>query len=261
MLPKPVEPSAAIDQAVVDYGKMMRDLVPILDTHHESLKNMLIGFEHMVQYMGNKAYTSIVQSIEYKNIDSVRTLFQQVAPYLKPQDCSLLNTLVEVADCQEAKQRLTEYLNTTRNTPLHKKSTEPPERVVTIAESRVVTPVVSAKPSADPNTAVTATVRVNEINWGMLRGIQSLICRIFRIRPFALQYDRVEPGSDSLIIKWVTSTNMVSQMQSVVLDDGDRKLLKQKYVFSIRIGTEHTAILVDKLVSCYTVYMATVARY
>ena len=50
MLPKPVEPSAAIDQAVVDYGKMMRDLVPILDTHSESLKNMLIGFEHMVQY-------------------------------------------------------------------------------------------------------------------------------------------------------------------------------------------------------------------
>ena len=278
-LPKPpVHPCGAIDQAIVDYGTMMRDLIQILD-RHKALLNILMAFEHMVEYVGNKEYINIVQSKEYKEVTSVRTLFQQLAPYLKPPDCSLLKALVEVAGCEEAMQRLTEYLHTTKNNPLILKSSKPvknPDKDAPILESRAATSatsigstgssttrrvleteadvtvleseasaaVVTVKPSAGPSTVpVTATVEVREMNWGMLRGIQSLICGIFRVPPFALQYDSAESGS--VVIKWRTSENIASQMRLIMFDDGDRKLLLRVNVINIQVG-EHYPIIVNK---------------
>ena len=64
------------------------------------------AFVHMAHHMEHTVYTDIIQSDRYGAVDSVETLFELLAPYLKKPDCSLLSALVSVTNCDEAMQRL-----------------------------------------------------------------------------------------------------------------------------------------------------------
>ena len=230
---------------------MITDLISILEHTEDSLSNMLKAFYHMAQYEGKDLYIRIVQSTEYANINSVQSFFQLLAPYLKSPDCSLLKALVKAAKCEEALERLTRYLDISTNVKLDNNFSKSPvperpsQKHALVPESEAAgsatspPPVVRSEPTVDHSPVpVTATVAVDEMSWGMQRGLQSLIGGIFRVLPFFLQYDCIESGS--VTIKWVTSKKIASQMQSVVLDDGDLKLFLRENVVSIQVGTEYT---------------------
>ena len=90
---------------------MVCDIILILERYEGALKRMLITFEQMVLPMKSETYTALVKSKEYRNVRSVRTLFQLLGPYWKPVDCSLLEMLVEATMCKEAIDRLRKYLS------------------------------------------------------------------------------------------------------------------------------------------------------
>ena len=93
-----------------DFGAMVCDIAMILQRIDGALERMLITFEQMVLPMKSKTYTALVKSEDYRNVRSVRALFQLLGPYWKPVDCSLLTTLVKATKCQEASDRLCSYL-------------------------------------------------------------------------------------------------------------------------------------------------------
>lgn len=109
----PSSPTPAQDTIclpIYEFGAMMRDITLLLESNDKSLEKMLITFEQMAYYMDSKTYIAIVESKEYKVVDSVRTLFRLLAPCWKPVDCSLLIALVHAAGCDKAMHRLKEYL-------------------------------------------------------------------------------------------------------------------------------------------------------
>ena len=240
---------------------MMNDLVQILEKSDNSLKSMQVTLEHMA--VENGPCFDFVHSKEYENICSVRIFFRRLAPHLKPLDCSLLRALVRAAQCEEAMQRLNDYLHATNNVVLTKASEESvvpsepdhmlqyagtPDSVATPSiPTTISTPVISSQPTADPDAVpveVTVESDVDEVTCGLCRGMQSLLCGMFRVFPFSLQYDGLEPGS--VIIKWSTSKRNASRMQAILLDDGDLKLLLRENIVSIRVGKEYTVIVGEK---------------
>ena len=234
-----------IDLYSVVYGVMMKDLIRILENSNDSLKNMKIAFVHMAHHTECTVYTGIIQSEQYKAVDSVETFFELLAPYLKAPDCSLLRALVIAAACERAMQRLTVYLTKSQSFVLAVENSHvsppenAPESVSAIADSN---PIIISEPVADPSAMpVTARVAVDEMSWGMLRNVQSLLCGVFGVPPFALQYNEAESGS--VTIKWTTSRKIALHMQSVVLDDGDLKLLMQERIVSVQVGMDYKILV------------------
>ena len=237
---------------------MMRDVIRILESNYQSLKNMLIAFEHMAHSMKIKAFVDIVQSKEYVTLNSVRTFFRCLAPHMDPVDCSLLRALVRAADCEKAKQRLDEYLCMSANVVLTKNDTKscihPEPKALSLAaldsakdETATLTvahtAVVSSEPVADSSEIpVTATVAEDEMTWGKLRRIQSLLCGLFTIPPFTLPYKEAESGS--IVVKWVTSQDILHNAPA--LDSGDLMLLHQEKIVSIQIGMKYTIPVVSQ---------------
>lgn len=250
---KPEQSSHVVNQASVEYGIMINDLISLLESNKECLKNMLKAFYHMAQYEGEKVFTNIVQSTEYENTTSVQSFFQLLAPYIKSPDCFLLKGLVSAAKCKEAMDRLDKYLDVSMNRRLAKGLSTV---TADFSQNEAATPealLPSSKPVANHEPVrVTTAVAINDINWGMLQRIQSLICGIFRIPPFSLQYSCVESGL--VTIEWNTSKKIASHMQSVVLDDGDQKLLLKENIANIQVGMEcifTTGIIMVSLLYIY----------
>ena len=235
----------------------MRDLTDILQSADGSLKSMVVAFEHMAYYMKNKSYIFIVQSKAYEAVDSVRALFRLLAPHLQPVDCSLLKALVEAAGVEQAIQRLDEYLHMTNTCLLGSGS----EKVLTLQEieswntpqlplqtqntSKSLVPhdssndVITSQPVAySTSLPVTTVVAAEEMSWGTFRCIQSLLCGIFTVPSCALQYDDKQPGS--VVVTCITSQEMLSQIRSTLLDDGDMLLLLREKIVSIQVGKEYT---------------------
>ena len=155
----PSSPGQSISQPAIEFGKTMRDLIDILQSADHALKRMLVAFEHMAHYIKNREYIAIVQSKEYKAVDSVRALFQLLAPHLKPVDCSLLKALVEAAGVEQAIQRLDEYIHMTS-------SGSGSEKVHTPYEMGTLSQI-----SSQP----VAVTEAKEMSWGTFRWIQSLL--------------------------------------------------------------------------------------
>ena len=82
-----------IPKFMQEFGMMVCDIILILECYEGALKRMLITFEEMVLLMKRETYTALVKSEEYRNVHSVRALFQLLGPYWKPVDCSLLEML------------------------------------------------------------------------------------------------------------------------------------------------------------------------
>ena len=222
----------------------MRDLTDILQSADGALKSMLIAFQHMAHYMDNKTYISIVQSKAYEAVDSVQALFRLLAPHFKPIDCSLLKALVEAAGVEQAIQRLDEYLRMTSSCLLRNGAEEvcAPCEVETLSqnESKALvdstSDVINSPPDAD--STVTTVVEGEEMSWGAFRWIQSLLCGMFEVPPCALRYDDKKPGS--VVVTSVTSLEMLSQIKSTLLDDGDMVLLLCEKIVSIHVGKDYT---------------------
>ena len=213
----------------------MAKMTEILENCENSLKRMKTAFMHIVHHMEHEVYTNIIQSEKYRAVVSVETFFELLAPYLKPPDCSLLKALVCATDCERAIQRLEKYLDKSSNQVLDDSS--PPDNA---PESEMENEsVITSEPIAAASSAVhiTARMSVAEMSWGMLRHAQSLLCGLFRGPQFALQYNEVESGS--VIIKWTTSMKIAVHMQSVLLDDGDMKLLLQERIVSVQVGLNY----------------------
>ena len=249
-------------QASIDYGIMMTDLISILECNKESVKFMRACFDHMVHHVGKKMkmYLDIIESNEYEKINSVQSFFKLLGPYLKSPDCSLLKALVQATKCEEAMERLTKYLDISTNVKLDNDFSKlpvprrPSQEHALVPESEAASsatsprPVVRSEPTVDHSLVpVTTTVAEDEMSLGMLRQIQSLVCGLLRVPQFSLQYNCVEPGS--VIIKWATSKKIAFQMQSIVLDDGDLKLLLRENIVSIQIGMEYTVTTGNRMVS------------
>lgn len=221
----------------------MNDLISILEQSEDSLNNMLKAFYYMAQYEGRKVYIDIVKSTDYEETSSVQSLFKLLAPFLTSPDYSVLKALVKAAKCEEAMERLTTYLEISTNVQLSTVSRRPslehiPENQA--AGSVATSPlVISSEPTANHDCVpVSATVAVDEMSWGMLRGIHSLVCGVFRVPPFCLQYDCAEPGS--VTIKWTTSKKIAFQILSIVLDDIDLNILLGKGIVRIQVGKIYT---------------------
>ena len=210
----------------------MTNLIEILENYENSLIRMKTAFEHMVHYMEHDKLTNIVQSAKYRAIATVVAFFQLLARLLKTPDCSLLGALVHATNCERANQILQEYLDKSSNS-----SMSPPDNVPESEsdnESVIASEPIAADSSAVP---ITARMSVAVISCGMLRHAQSLLCGLFRVPQFALQYNEVESGS--VIIKWTTSKKIAVHMQSVVLDDGDMELLLQERIVSVQVGLNY----------------------
>ena len=215
----------------------MRDLTEILQSADGALKNMLVSFEHIAHYVKNETYISIVQSKAYEAVDSVRALFRLLAPHLQPVDCSLLKALVEAAGVEQAIQRLNEYLHMTNDCLLGSGS----EKVHTPHEMETISSQPVAPLDADSTSVpVTTVVEAEEMSWGVFRYIKSLLCGIFRIPSYALQYVCKEPPG-SVVVTFTTSLEMLSQIKSTLLDDGDRLLLVCKRIVSFKVGKDYTS--------------------
>ena len=227
----------------------MSDLTEILQSSNRALEKMLVAFEHMSYYMKNKTYITIVESEAYKAVNSVRTLFQLLAPHLNPVDCSLLSALVDASGSEKAMQRLKEYLSKSESLTLGKGSYVAlvPDTLSRNGSTNLVpgdprSNVKSTDPVADSSPVpVTARVDAVEVSWGTFRYISSLLCGVFGVPPFALPYDEVDSGS--VVIKWTTTKKMVLHIQSTVLDDGDLKLLLQEKIVCIQVGTEYAVVV------------------
>ena len=234
----PVQSHGIVDQASIDYGVMMTKLTEILENCENSLKRMKTAFVHMVHHMEHEVYTNIIQSEKYRAVVSVETFFELLAPYLKSPDCSLLKALVCATNCERAIQRLEKYLDKSRNLVLDDSS--PPDNAPESEMENESVTVITSEPIAADFSAVPITARMSvaEVSWGMLRHAQSLLGGLFRVPQFALQYsDEVE--SASVIIKWTTSMKIAVHMQSVLLDDGDLKLLLQERIVSVHVGMDY----------------------
>lgn len=94
-----------ICRPIYDFSVMVCDIAQILQRYDGALERMLITFEQMAIVMKSMAYTALINSREYSNINSVRTLFRLLAPYWKPVDCSLLVALVKATECEAAIRR------------------------------------------------------------------------------------------------------------------------------------------------------------
>ena len=116
------------------------------------------------------------------------------------------------------------------------------------------TPTTVSKPAADPTPVtcsqprgnssavpVVATVAANELHWGPVRAMKSLLCGIFRVPPFTLQYDK--SGQGSVVIQWVTSRKIALHIKSIILDDGDMNLLSQKRITKVQVDTDYTIVI------------------
>ena len=88
--------------------------------------------------------------------------------------------------------------------------------------------------------SVSATVERDEMSWGALRNIRSLLCGVFSIPHWALHYFENEQGS--IVIRWVTSRKIASHIQSITLVDSDMDLLKQEMIVKVQVGTECTIV-------------------
>ena len=231
----------------------MSDLTEILQSADHALKRMLVAFQHMAHYMKNKTYISIVHSKAYEAVDSVQELFRLLAPHLQPVDCSLLKALVEATGVEQAIQRLNEYLHMTSSCLLGNSS----KKVLTLQEietwnrpqpppqtqngSKALVPhdstndVITSQPTSVP---VTTVIAAEEMSWGTFRCIQSLLCGIFTVPQYALPYNDKKPGS--VIVTCTTSLEMLSQIKSTLLDDGDMLLLLREKVVSIQVGKDYT---------------------
>ena len=263
----PGQPYVEISQPVIEFGKTMCDLTQILEASDRALTNMLVAFEQMAYYMKSEAYMAIVNSNQYKAVDSVRTFFRLLAPHWKPVDCSLLNALVDAASCEKATKRLNEYLSKSHNvvlgsddeevsynnepeTSAHHMVSQGSKKDVkaSLRDAVPALPAVAStltmvsEPAADSTfitcsqphanssaVPVLATVAADELNWGSLRAMKSLLCGIFRVPPFALQYDK--SGKGSVVIHLVTSKKIASHIKSIMLDDRDMNLLLQEMKF------------------------------
>ena len=248
----PGQSQDTISRPVIEFGKAMSDLTDILQSTDYALKRMLVAFENMAHYMKSRKYISIVQSKEYKAVDSVRALFQLLAPHWKPVDCSLLKALVEAAGVEQAIQRLDEYLHMTNNCLLGSCSKKVPTPHVTETcpqnDSNALAPhtirdVITSQPVApldadSTSVPVTTVIEAEEMSWGAFRHIQSLICGMFTVPQCALQYDNKKPGS--VVVTCNTSLEMLSQMKSTLLDDGDMLLLLHEKIISIQVGKDYT---------------------
>ena len=63
----------------LSFGKTMRDLTQILQASDKALENMWVAFLHMAYYMNSAEYIiAIVESNQYKAVDSVQTFFQLI---------------------------------------------------------------------------------------------------------------------------------------------------------------------------------------
>ena len=111
----PTHSPPMIPKFMQEFAVMVCDIILILECSKGALKRMLITFEQMVLPMNSETYTALIKSEEYRNVRSVRALFQLLGPYWKPVDCSLLEMLVEATMCMEAIDRLRKYLSN-RNT-------------------------------------------------------------------------------------------------------------------------------------------------
>ena len=229
-----------ISQPVIEFGKTMSDLTEILQSADRSLKRMLVAFENMAHYMKSTKYIAIVQSKEYEAVNSVRALFQLLAPHWKPVDCSLLKALVEAAGVEEARKRLDAYIFSSNSLPLGNGS----EKIyvphtLSQTDHDSTSDVISSQPVDDSTSVpVTTVVAANKMSWGTFRRIQSLLCGVFRVPSFALQYDENEQGS--VVIKCITSLEMRSHIESTLLDDSDMHLLLCEKIISIQIGNDNT---------------------
>lgn len=251
--PSPGQSRGVISQPAIEFGKTMSDLTEILQSADNALKRMVVAFQHMAHYMKNKTYISIVHSRAYEAVDSVQGLFRLLAPHLQPVDCSLLKALVEAAGVEQAIQRLDEYLHMTSSCLLGSGSerVHAPHEIETLPrnDSNALVPhsstsdVISPQPLATKSTsvAVTTVVATEEMSWGKFRYIQSLLCGIFTVPPYALQYDDKNPGS--VIVTCITSLEMLPQIKSTLLDDGNMQLLLREKIVSIRVDKDYTIIV------------------
>ena len=63
----------------------MRDLTQILQASDKALENMRVAFLHMAYYMNSAEYIiAIVESNQYKAVDSVQTFFQLIIHHELP---------------------------------------------------------------------------------------------------------------------------------------------------------------------------------
>ena len=116
----PGQPCDEAYQSAFEFAKAVSDLSEILQNTDKALEKMVVTFTHMAYYMKSKKYISIVESNEYKAVDSVQTFFRLLAPYLEQADCSLLTKLVAASCCEKAIKRLDEYILCSSNVMLSK---------------------------------------------------------------------------------------------------------------------------------------------
>ena len=216
----------------------MAKLIEILENYKNSLNRMKTAFEHMAHHMEHEVFTDIVQSEKYRAVVSVIAFFQLLARYLKTPDCSLLRALVCATNCERANQILQEYLDNSSNLVLDNSYTSPPDNAPESKRS-----VITSEPIAESDchtVPITVRLSVDKMSWGMLRHAQSLLCGLFRVPQFALQLsDEVKSGSVIMIL-WTTSMKIAVHMQSVMLDDGDMKLLLQeRFTVKVQVGKDY----------------------
>ena len=230
----------------------MSDLTEILQSADHALKRMVVAFQHMAHYMKNKTYISIVHSKAYEAVDSVQGLFRLLAPHLQPVDCSLLKALVEAAGVKQAIQRLDKYIHITNSCLLGNGSEKVcvPHNMETLSQndSKALVPhdstsdVTSLQPVADSTSVlVTTVIEAEEMSWGTFRCLQSLLCGIFTVPSCALQYDDKKPGS--VVVTCHTSLEMLSQIKSTLLDDGDMLLFLCEKIVSIQVAKDYSIIV------------------
>ena len=232
-----------ISEPPTEFVKTVIDLTTILQDDEDALKKLQAAFEHIAHCMESETYISIVQSEDYKSVDSVRALFRLLAPHLKPIDCSLLQALIKAAGIKQAIQRLDEYLRASNSYLLGNGSEKvhvpcEPHEMETSSENDLV----NSQPIAD-STSVPIAIKVakNEMNWGDFRWIKDLFCGICGFPLWTLQYDENTPGC--VVIKCITSIKMLSHIRSTLLDDGDMHLLHCEKIVSIQVGKDYTIIV------------------
>ena len=250
----PVQTRDVLFQSASEFGKAMSELTVILQSADHALLRMLIAFEQMAHYIEDRKYIAIVQSKEYKEVNSVRALFQLLAPLWKPVDCSLLKELVEAAGVEQAIQRLNKYLHMSNRCLLGNSSEKvyvPHDRESwshidskALVQHDSTSDVVSSQPAAvvdSTSVPVTTVIEAEEMSWGAFRSIHSLLCGLWRVPSSALQYDDKNPGS--VVVKCITSSKMLSQIRSTLPDYGDMLLLLHNKIVSIQAGKDYTVVV------------------
>ena len=159
----------------------------------------------------------------------------------------MLKALVCAAGVEEATQRLEAYISVSNCFQLGNGS-----EAVYVPEDRdnssqyVPNSSSSDAVTTQPHThltsvPVTTVVAVRQMSWGSFRHIQSLLCGICGVPSFAMPYDENEPGS--VVIKCITSMEILSHIKSTLLDDSDMGLLLHQKIVSIQIGRDVTVLV------------------